>query len=262
MAEGSAAIGRTVRAGMAGWAPGLRTCWAALVAGAVLGLLPRAPGLTLFSLPLELAATTVAYGALYRHAFDGPAGFKGLRWGAVEWRLLAVQILVTVILTVVMAVLLVLVGAVVVGVAKSNAPGLDITSLDAWRAALGGPGALAASLPPLLSMAIMVWLFLRLSLAPAATVDLDRIQVLSAFGRTRGVVLVLTAAGAVLAAPAVILVVLIGYLRAIAGFAEGTLVPELVSVALVFFYLIPVWTAALVDVYRVQPAPTPGTLRT
>ncbi|HWW26753.1 MAG TPA: hypothetical protein VNZ85_12725, partial [Caulobacter sp.] len=73
---------------------------------------------------------------------------------------------------------------------------------------------------------------------------------------------VLAAAGAVLAAPAVILVVLIGYLRAIAGFAEGTLVPELVSVALVFFYLIPVWTAALVDVYRVQPAPTPGTLRT
>ncbi|MBW8859756.1 MAG: hypothetical protein JF570_08505, partial [Caulobacter sp.] len=196
MAEGSAAIGRTVRAGMAGWAPGLRTCWAALVAGAVLGLLPRAPGLAFLGLPLELAATTVAYGALYRHAFDGPAGFQGLRWGAVEWRLLAVQVLVTVILTVVMAVLAVLVGAVVVGVAKSNAPGLDITSVDAWRAALGGPGALAASLPPLLSMAIMLWLFLRLSLAPAATVDLGRIQVLSAFGRTRGAAPVLAVAGA------------------------------------------------------------------
>jgi len=264
MAEGSAAIGRTVRAGMAGWAPGLRTCWAALVAGAALGLLPRAlpPALGFLGLALELAATTLAYGALYRAAFDGPAGFKGLRWGVQEWRLLAVQVLVTVIMTVVMAVLAVLVGAVVVGVAKSNAPGLDITSVDAWRAALDGPGALAASLPPLLSMAIMAWLFLRLSLAPAATVDLGRIQVLSAFGRTRGVVLVLAAAGAVLAAPAIILVVLIGYLRAIAGFAEGTLVPELVSVALVFFYLIPVWTAALVEVYRLQPAPPPGTLRT
>jgi hypothetical protein len=176
--------------------------------------------------------------------------------------LLAVQALITVILSVVVAVLAVLVAAVVVGVAKSNAPGLDITSLDAWRGALDGPGALAAGLPPLLSAAVMIWLFLRLSLAPAATVDLDRIQVLSAFGRTRGVVLVLAAAGAVLAAPAVILVVAIGYLRAIAGFSEGALVPELVSVALVFFYLIPVWTAALVDVYRLQPAPTPGTLRT
>jgi len=156
----------------------------------------------------------------------------------------------------------VLVAAAVVGVAKSNAPGLDITSLEAWRGALDGPGALAAGLPPLLSMVIMVWLFLRLSLAPAATVDLGRIQVLSAFGRTRGVVLVLAEAGELLAAPAVILVLVIGYLRAIAGFSEGALIPELVSVALVFFYLIPVWTAALVDVYRLQPAPTPGTLRT
>lgn len=264
MGEGSAAIGRTVRAGMAGWAPGVRACWAALVAGAVLGLLPRAlpPGLALLGLLLELAATTLAYGALYRAAFGKRAGWKGLRWGADEWRLLAVQALVTVILTVVVAVLAVLVGAVVVGVAKSNAPGLDIVSLDAWRGALNGPGALVVSLLPLMSMAIMVWLFLRLSLAPAATVDLGKIQVLSAFGRTRGVVLVLAAAGAVLAAPAVILVLVIGYLRAIAGFAEGSLIPELVSVALVFFYLIPVWTAALVDVYRLQPAPPPGTLRT
>jgi len=264
MGEGSATIGATVRAGMAGWSPGVRACWGALVGGALLGLLPRAlpPGLAFLGLPLELAATTLAYGALYRAAFGGPAGWKGLRWGVQEWRLLAVQALITIILTVVMAVLAVLVGAVVVGIAKSNAPGLDITSLDAWRGALDGPGAMVASLPPLLSMAIMLWLFLRLSLAPAATVDLDRIQVLSAFGRTRGVVLVLAGAGAVLAAPALILVVAIGYLRAVAGLSEGALVPELVSVTVVFFYLIPVWTAALVDVYRRQPAPTPGTLRT
>jgi ABC-type dipeptide/oligopeptide/nickel transport system permease component len=76
------------------------------------------------------------------------------------------------------------------------------------------------------------------------------------------VVLVLAAAGAVLAAPAVILVLAVGYLRAVAGFSEGALIPELVSVALVFFYLIPTWTAALVEVYRTQPAPPPGTLRT
>jgi len=264
MGERSAAIGRTVRAGMAGWAPGVGACWGALVAGAVLGLAPRAlpPGLAFLSLALELAATTLAYGALYRLAFGGPAGWKGLRWGAAEWRLLAVQALITVILTVVAAVLAVLVAAVVVGVAKSNAPGLDITSVDAWRAALDGPGALAASLPPLLSTAIMIWLFLRLSLAPAATVDLGRIQVLSAFGRTRGAVLVLAAAGVVLATPAIILVLAIGRLQAIAGFSEGALVPMLVGVVVMFFYLIPVWTAALVDVYRLQPAPTPGTLRT
>lgn len=265
MSEGSAAIGRTVRAGLTGWAPGVRACWAALVAGAVLGLLPGAlpPGLAFLSLPLEFAATTLAYGALYRAAFDRPRGWNGLRWGADEWRLLAVQALITVILTVVAAVLAVLVGAVVVGIAKANAPGLDITSLEAWRAALDGPGAIPASLPPLLSMIVMIWLFLRLSLAPVATVAQGKVQVLSAFGLTRGVVLSLAVAGVVLAAPACILVAIIGYVRGIAGASEGVLVPQLVSVALLFFYLIPVWAAALVDVYRRQPAsvPTPGTVR-
>ena len=264
MSEGSAAIGPTVRAGLSGWTPGVRGCWAALVIGAVVGLMPRAlpPGLAFLALPLEYVATTLAYGGLYRAAFAGPAGWNGLRWGLVEWRLLAVQALVTVILTIVAAVLAVLVGAVVVGVAKVNAPGLDITSVEAWRAALDGPGALPVSFVPLASMIVMIWLFLRLSLAPAATVQLDRIQVISAFGRSRGAVLTLAATGVVLAAPAVILVIAIGYVRAIAGFSEGALIPQLVSVALLFFYLIPVWTAALVEVYRRQPAPIPGTLRT
>ncbi len=265
MGEGSAAIGRTVRAGIAGWAPGVRACWAALAAGAVLGLLPRVlpPGLGFLGLPLELAATTVAYGALYRTAFGGPAGWKGLRWGVQEWRLLAVQVLVTVILTIVAAVLAVLVAAVVVGVAKVNEPGLNITSVEAWRRALDGPGAVPVGLAPLLSMIVMIWLFLRLSLAPAATIDQDRIQVISAFGRSRGAVLILAAAGVVLAAPAIILAVAIGRFQAVMGFSEDVLVVEpLIAAAIFFFYLIPVWTAALVEVYRVQPAPAPGTLRT
>lgn len=263
MSERSAAIGRAVRAGLSGWAPGLRGGWAALLAGAAVGLLPRAlpPGLAFLALPLEFAAGALAYGALYRAAFAGPRGWRGLRWGAVEWRLLAVQALVAVILTVAAAVLAVLVGAVVVGVAKVRAPGLDITSVEAWRAALDGPAAVPVSLVPLLSMAVMIWLFLRLSLSAAATVDLGRIQVLSAFARSRGAVLTLAAAGAMLAAPAVIVAAAAGYLRAIAGFSEGALVAQLVSLALLFFYLIPVWTSALVEVYRRQPAPTPGTFR-
>lgn len=263
MSEGSAAIGRTVRAGLVGWAPAVRSCWAALLAGVALSLLPRAlpPSLAFLGLPVEFVATTLAYGGLYRAAFARPPGWNGLRWGGEEWRLLAVQALVTVILTVVAAVLTVVVGAVVVGLAKASAPGLDITSLEAWRAALDGPGALVASLPPLLSMAIMVWLFLRLSLAPAATVELGRVQVLSAFGRTRGAVLTLAVAGAALAAPACVLVVAVGYLRARAGFAEGALVPQLVSVVLLFFYLVPVWTAALVEVYRRPPVSLPGNAR-
>lgn len=263
MSEGSAAIGRTVRAGLSGWTPGVRTSWAALAAGAVLSLLTRAlpPGLAPLAPLFMIAAIVLASGALYRASFAGPAGWRGLRWAREEWRLSVVILLSLVIVAVVAAVLLVLIGGVAVGVARSNAPGFDNGSLEEWRLALSGPAAIPASLVPLASMIIMIWLFLRLSLAPAATVDLGKVQVLSAFGRSRGAVLTLAAAGAVLAGPAVILLIAIDYVGAIAGVSEDALVPQLVSVALLFFYLIPVWTSALVEVYRRQPVPTPGTFR-
>ena len=257
MSEGSAAIGRTVRAGLAGWAPGVRTCGAALAAGALLSLLPRAlpSHLAVLGPVFEFAAATLAYGALYRAAFDGPKGWNGLRWGREEWRLLAVQLLITVIMTVGTAVLFVVIGAVALGVARSAAPGFDATSPEAWRLALSGPGGLVPALVTLLSMLALGWIGLRLALAPAATVAAGRIQVLSAFGLTRGAVPTLLLAGLTLAAPAVIVMVALGYLRAIAGLAEPSWLPGLASVALLFFYLIPVWTAALVDVYRRQAPP-------
>ena len=259
MSEGSPAIGRTVRAGLAGWGPGVRGCGAALVAGAGLSLLPRAlpPSLAFLSPAFEFVAATLAYGALYRAAFDGPRGWNGLRWGREEWRLLAVQLLIAVVMTVVAAVMFVVVGAVALGVARSAAPNFDATSLQAWRAALSGPGGILASLAPLASLALLAWIGLRLALAPAATVAARRIQVLSAFGLTRGAVLTLLLAGLVLAAPAVIVTAALGYLRAVAGLAEPSWLPELASLALLFFYLIPVWTSALVDVYRRRAPPTP-----
>jgi hypothetical protein len=84
MSEGSAAIGRTVRAGLAGWTPGVRTCGAALVAGAALSLLPRAlPRDLAFLEPLVVFASIVlASGALYRAGLAGPGGWHGLRWGS------------------------------------------------------------------------------------------------------------------------------------------------------------------------------------
>lgn len=262
MSEGSAAIGRTVRAGLAGWAPGVRTCGAALVAGAALSLLPRVlpSPIAFLGLALEFVAATLAYGALYRAAFDGPRGWNGLRWGREEWRLLAVQLLIAVVMTVVMAVLFVIVGGVALGVARSASPGFDATSAEAWRAALSGPGAILAGLAPLASMALLAWIGLRLALAPAATVDGGRVQVLSAFRLTRGVTLTLLVSGLVLVAPAIILAVALGYARALVGLSRGADMAQLVSVGLLFFYLIPVWTSALVDVYRhAAPVKAPGT---
>jgi len=265
MSEGSAAIGRTVRAGLAGWAPGMRTCGAALAAGAVVSLLLRAlpPQIALLGLVIEFAAATLAYGALYRAAFDGPRGWNGLRWGREEWRLLAVQLLITVVMTVVMAVLFIVIGGVALGVARSTSPNFDATSAEAWRAALSGPGAILAGLVPLASLVLLAWIGLRLALAPAATIVHGRIQVLSAFGLTRGAVPTLLVAGLVLIAPAFVLAVALGYARAVFGLSRAAPLAQLVSAGLLFFYLIPVWTAALVDVYRHQAGPvaSPGTAK-
>jgi len=264
MSEGSAAIGRTVRAGLAGWAPGMRTCGAALAAGALLSLLPRAlpPQIALLGLVIEFAAATLAYGALYRAAFDGPRGWNGLRWGREEWRLLAVQLLITVVMTVVMAVLFIVIVGVALGVARSTSPNFDATSAEAWRAALSGPGAILAGLVPLASLALLAWIGLRLALAPAATIAQGRIQVLSAFGLTRGAVPLLVA-GLMLIAPAFVLAVALVYGRAMFGLSRAAPLAQLVSASLLFFYLIPVWTAALVDVYRHQAGPiaSPGTAK-
>ncbi|MBO9709765.1 MAG: hypothetical protein J7521_16300 [Caulobacter sp.] len=265
MSDGTAGIGRTIRAGLSGWAPGVRDAWAALVVGSLASLTPSllSPGLSFLSLPIELAATTLAYGALYRLAFGGPKGVKGLRWGVAEWRLLATELLVTAVLTVLAAVLSVVVGAVAMGVARSAPAEFDTLSLEAFRGAMSGWGGMTASLVAIAAMLLMVWMFVRLALAPAATVALGRIQVLSAFPRTRGAVLLLVAVGVVLSAPACILVMVIGYLSAVAGLPDVAPVSRLIGVVLVFFYLIPVWTAALVHVYRhhVPPTPAPGSVR-
>ena len=263
MSEGSAAIGRTVRAGLAGWALGVRACAAALVVAFALCLPPLGPGLAVLGPLKTVLAVTLASGALYRAIFAGPSGWNGLRWGREEWRLLAVLALSAVILAVVGAVLLVVVGAVSLGVVRTAQPDLDTMSIDAWRGALSGPGGMLATLVSLLSIGLMAWLFLRLSLGPAATTGAGKVQVLSAFERTRGAVPSLAIAGLVLAAPALILGAVLDSALSLAGGPRSPFALRLVNLALLFFYFIPVWTAALVDVYRhhVPPVRLPGSAR-
>ena len=169
----------------------------------------------------------------------------------------------SVILAVVGAVLLVVVGGVSLGVVRMTAPDIDTLSIEAWRGALSGPGGMLATLMTLAAIWLMIWVFLRLSLAPAATVEAGKVQVLSAFERTRGAIPRLAVAGLLLAAPAVILSWLLAYAVSRAGGLDGSLVARLVNPALLFFYFIPVWTAALVDVYRrhVPSVRLPGSTR-
>jgi hypothetical protein len=263
MTDGPAAIGATVRAGFSGLAPSVRACWAALLAAVLISASTQILPLSVagLALPIEIAAAIIALGALYRRAFGKASGLAGLRWGMDEWRLLAAQALIVVLLLVVLAVLATVVGAIALGVARASAPGFDATSSEAWRAALSksGVGAVVAGAAPLISLALLVWLAARLSLAAPASVDQAKVRVLSVFPLTKGVTLQVVAAGVVLAAPVVVLVLLSGLVGRWAGPGVNGLL-ALLGAAFLYLYLAPVWTGALVHVYRHRWTPdgTPG----
>jgi hypothetical protein len=253
MTDGSVAISATVRAGVSGWGPSIRACWGALLAAVLISAVSQSLplGARGLAIPLELAAVILAWGALYRRAFDRAPGLAGLRWGLDEWRLLGAQALIAVVFTVVAAVLATVVGAIALGVARANAPDFDATSAEAWRAALApsGPGAIVAGAAPLLGLALLVWLGARLSLAAPATVEQGGIRVLSAFPLSRGVVLPILSGGLVLAAPVAGLTAVSSLIGRWAG-PELKLPLAVLGAVFAYGYLAPVWTGALVYVYR------------
>ena len=253
MTDGSVAIGATVRAGLSGLGPSVRACWGALLAAVLISVVSSAlpPALGGLALLFEIAAIVLVCGALYRRAFGKPAGLAGLGWGLDEWRLLGVQVLVAVFLFVVATVLILVVGAIALGVARANAPGFDATSSQAWRDALSGSGlgAIVAGAAPLVGLAVLIWLTVRLSLAGAATVDQSAVRVLSAYPLTRGVTLQVLAACMLLAAPVVLLVAFASLLGRWAGPGlDGALAA--LGAVFGYAYLAPAWTGARVHVYR------------
>lgn len=258
MMDGSVAIGATVRAGVASLGPSVRACWAALLTAVVISVLAWAlpPALGGVAPLAQIIAVAVAYGALYRHAFGRAAGLAGLRWGLDEWRLLGVQALIAVFLFVVAAVLILVVGAIALGVARANAPGFDATSSQAWRDALAGagPGTIVAGAAPLLGLAVLIWLGARLSLSAAASVEQSGVRVLSAFPLTRGVTVQVLAAGLVLAAPVAALLAVSSLVGRWAGPGLDGVLAALGAI-FGYVYLAPVWTGALVHVYRRRHGP-------
>lgn len=258
MMNGSVAIGATVRAGVASLGPSVRACWAALLTAVVISVLAWAlpPALAGVAPLAQIIAVAVACGALYRHAFGKSAGLAGLRWGSDEWRLLGVQALIAVLLLVVAAVLILVVGAIALGVARANAPGFDATSSQAWRDALAGSGlgTIVAGAAPLLGLAVLIWLGARLSLSAAASVEQSGVRVLSAFPLTRGVTVQVLAAGLVLTAPVAALLAVSSLVGRWAGPGLDGVLTALGAI-FGYVYLAPVWTGALVHVYRRRHGP-------
>lgn len=245
MTDGSATIGAMLRAGLSDVRGAARDCWAALVVAAVVSVaadgLP--PGLKILGVLLPIV---IAQGALFRRAFGREAGLKGLRWGRDEWRLLAAQVMIWGLLCLIGAILMVIVGGVSLGVARTAAPDFDPGTVAGWRGAFAsaGPAGLVLALVPLASIAILIWLSLRLSLSAPATVDQAGVRVLSAFPLTKGRAPALFVVGLAIALP---LVALSAVLKLAPG--QGLVVAAILAAG-AYFYLMPAWAGALAHFYR------------
>ena len=248
MTDGSAMVGATLRAGFSDVVGAVKDCWGALALAAALGvganLLP--PGL---SAGAAILAVVIAQGALFRRAFGRQGGLKGLRWGRDEWRLLGAQLMILALFLLIGAILMIIVGGVSLGIARTAAPDFDASTTEGWKAAYAsaGPAGFVIALVPLASLAILVWLGLRLSLSAPATVDQAGVRVLSAFPLTKGHVPVLLAVGFVIALPVLLI-------SAAMRLAPQGLVVAAILAACAYFYALPAWAGALAHVYRRRAA--------
>ena len=245
MTDGSATIGATLRAGLSDVAGAARDCWAALALAAVVSLAAETlpPGVKVLG---AMLAVVIAQGALFRRAFGRQAGLKGLRWGRDEWRLLAAQLMTLALLCLIGAILMVVVGGVALGVARTAAPDFDPGTIAGWKSAFAsaGPAGLVLVLAPLASLAILVWLGLRLSLSAPATVEQSGVRVLSAFPLTKGRAPTLFVVGLALTIPLFVL-------GALLNLAPGQgLVVAAILAAGSYFYAMPAWAGSLAHFYR------------
>ncbi|HWA59919.1 MAG TPA: hypothetical protein VG939_01020, partial [Caulobacteraceae bacterium] len=160
--------------------------------------------------PLRLIALAGAFiwicqaqAACYRLALGRPApGLAGARVTADVTRLIAVGVLQAVLMAILAALVFVVVGAVAYGVAS---PGKGFVGAEpgTWRAAMGPTGEAIVATVGAAGLGFLAWARARLAFGAAATVDLGKVQVLSAWPLTRGRVLAVLLAALAAGAPTI-----------------------------------------------------------
>ncbi|MGA0600877.1 hypothetical protein ACO2Q3_09255 [Caulobacter sp. KR2-114] len=134
-------------------------------------------------------------------------------------RLLVAGLLQLILLGIITALMLTVVGAVAFGVAAAG-KGFQAAEPATWLPAMGPTGRSIAGAVALVGLAGVIWLRLRLAFSAAATVERQKVQVLSAWPTTRGRVLA-TLAALVLASLPTLAVAWGVRAAGLAGGAEG-----------------------------------------
>jgi hypothetical protein len=199
----ASAISATVRFLSTAW----RGAWAALLltaagtAGSVRAISGgETAGAAAVWVLSTVALAVVARGALWRLALTtGRPGRGGLQFGAVEGRIAAVWVLSLLFLMIVGLLLLTGLLCLVYAVASAGR-GFDPANASTWAPAVDGPGRILIGAAMLAGTATLAWMALRISLAEAASVADGKVQVLSAWRRTRGRMATIAAGNLILAA--------------------------------------------------------------
>lgn len=135
-----------------------------------------------------------AEAACYRLALGLPApALAGSRVTRDVPRLIVAGVLEVILLAIITALMLTVVGGVAFGVA-STGKGFLAAEPVTWLPAMGPTGRTISGAVALVGLAGVIWLRLRLSFTAVATVDRQKVQVLSAWPLTRGRVLATLAA--------------------------------------------------------------------
>ncbi|MGH6972022.1 MAG: hypothetical protein ACREEQ_10470 [Caulobacteraceae bacterium] len=151
----------------------------------------------------EIAAMTAGAGALYRIALErdhpGDPFFRcgpgGLRWGAVEWRLLPIEIVVYVVNLCVAAAYAPLLQLVFTAAARADGLNVVRASVAAsaalrsyhWIAFVAGPAGVAYVCVVTPIVLIGVFLYVRLSVLGIAVADLGMLGLRKAWSLTHGI---------------------------------------------------------------------------
>jgi len=187
-------------------ASGWRRAWGALAPAAVLvaiaHILKGQPLDWLVGVGAVLWCAQAA-AACYRIGLGLPVpALAGSRVTRDVPRLVVAGLLELVLLGIIIALMLTVVGSVAFGVASAGA-GFQPAEPATWLPAMGPAGRAIAGTVALVGLAGVLWLRLRLAFTAAATVDRQKVQVLSAWPLTRGRVFAALAALVVAGAPTI-----------------------------------------------------------
>jgi len=244
-------------------APAWRGAWAAIGLSATLVAFwltlsaeaPQSPWRPV-SLISTLAVLLVAQGGLLKIALHrGEPGLGGLSVSRAHIRLLIVWLLTGVLMAILLLLALVVAFSVAYGVASAGV-GFVAGEPLTWPHAVDDRGRVVLGGVALLGVVGLAWAWARVSFAPAATIDLGRVQVLSTWPMTRTLAWQIIAGNlAIGVAPAAVVVVLdVAHRAFLSGYgAAGWIGNGAVGLAIAGLWL-PMNVALMTYFYRRTPA--------